>query len=125
MRGLNLDKDGKLGVSEAEVQQACIQFAGLYGYDYVATNASNLTRAGHPAHDVGTLDGLLIHPFQGTIIVEWKRRMAKTDKKRLKAQAEMEAYWAAKKYTVIRMPEAGRDPIQWFKDRFVLATRED
>lgn len=117
-QALKLDKDGKLGVSEAEAQQTCIRFAATYGYKWVKTNASDLTRSGWPAHSASTLDGLLIRPHH-VIVVEWKRRMAKTDKERLAAQAEAEADWVRRGYDVIRMLESHYDPIRWFKDQFM------
>lgn len=122
-QALKLDPDGKLAVSEAKVQKTCIEFAATYGYKWVKTNASDLTRSGWSAHSAGTLDGLLITPHH-VIIVEWKRRMAKTDKKRLAAQAEAEADWTCCGYAVLRMADAHKDPIGWFKDEFTRIVYE-
>lgn len=118
MRGLNLDKDGKLGVSEAEVRQTCVEYTERLGYRYIPTEASNLTRRGRAAFPEGTLDGVFIHPRRGAVHVEWKRRQAYTDRVRREKQAEAEAGWVRQGYHVLRMPDGLADPIGWFKSEF-------
>lgn len=116
---LKIDKDGKLGVSEAEVRQACIEYllARWPGAQYIRTDASDKRRSGAPSHAQYTLDGVFVHPFKGALFIEWKRRRARTQKDRREGQAATEAWLAARGYTVIRMEDGLSDPIRWFQRR--------
>ena len=128
-RSLKIDADGRLAVPESNVQRTCIEWMeATFGYRYVATNASDLTRAKRPAHERYTLDGLFIAPsfkidprWMGmpVIVVEWKRRQAKTEKARRDGQAATEKRLRGLGFQVIRMPDGLSDPIGWFKTEVV------
>lgn len=127
---LSIDRDGRLAVPESSVQRTCVEWMkATFGYRYVATNASNLTRAERPAHKPYTLDGLFIAPSyrrahgswlgQPVIIVEWKRRHAKTEKARRDGQAATAQCLQDLGFVVIRMEDGLDDPIGWFKNEVV------
>lgn len=128
-RALKIDTGGRLAVPEADVQQTCIEWMQMtFNYRYVATNASNLTRAQRPAHAKYTLDGLFIAPsarvdpsWMGlpVIIVEWKRRHATTEKARRDGQVATAQRLRDLGFIVIRMEDGLDDPIGWFKNEVV------
>lgn len=116
---LKIDRDGRLAVSEADVQRGCIYWMEKIGcYHYISTNASDRKRNGRPAHKTYTLDGLFVSPRRlfPTIFVEWKRRNAKTQKARIEGQQATAQSLHNAGFLVIRMPDKLKDPIQWFKD---------
>lgn len=127
-KALKLDRDGKLAISEAEVIFSIGQM--LPHYQMIRTNASDLTRAGHPAHIEGTLDYVCIyrwlslmslsphiqsHPL--VFFLEAKRRRAHTDKKRLAKQQATAAELKSLGHVVIHIPENHPDPIGYFRAR--------
>lgn len=125
---LKLDRDGKLAVSEAEVILTIGQM--LPHYKMIRTNASDLTRAGHPAHTEGTLDYVCIYRWLSLLslsphrqirpiifFLEAKRRRARTDAARLAKQQATAAELKSLGHVVIHIPENHPDPIGYFRER--------
>lgn len=114
---MRLDKDGRLAISEAEVERTCVEW--MHAQDprvmYLRTDASDRRRNGAPSHARYTLDGVFTHPTRGPLFVEWKRRRAATKRDRREGQADTAARLADMEYQVIRMPDGHPDPIEFFK----------
>lgn len=118
---LKLDRDGKLAVPEASVEAHAEQMLTAHGWIYVPTKAENLKRSGAPAHKRATLDGLAFKPlgagwvgYSRTIVFEWKRRRAKTEKTHLAEQIATAEDLERRGVVVYRSPEDHPDPIDHF-----------
>lgn len=123
---MKLDRDRKLAVPEKEVERNRRDFLEAYGWTIIPTNASDRKRTGAPAHQRGSLDWVCIRhriwerradyyerieTLNDILIIEHKRRLARTDKKRLAAQAAAHAEWERKGFLVYRDKDAATDPI--------------
>lgn len=115
---MNLDKDGRPKISEAEVIAA---IKGMVPhYMFIKTNASDLTRGGRPAHREGTPDFVAI-PRQGrgefrAFFLEAKRRKARTQSARRAKQAATAADLRRDGHAVCVIPDDHPDPIGYFRD---------
>lgn len=116
---LNLDKDKRLALPETEVARTCIKWVQVTwpGAQYIRTDASDKRRNGTPSHPVYTLDGLFVHPTKETVYVEWKRRLARTQKARKQGQHETADWLNRAGYWTILMRDDLEDPIGYFIDR--------
>lgn len=120
---MKIDRDGKLGLSEADAERTCIEWMALRprGYTWVPTKAEDIRRGGGSRFDPGTLDGVFAHPFRPPIWTEFKRRSAETDKKRLLLQTLTVKDLRSRGFLVYQAREKDRDPIGSFQE-FVKGT---
>lgn len=119
MRSLKLDKDKRLALPEADVARTCIKWVQLTwsGAQYIRTDASDRRRNGAPSHPVYTLDGVFVHPHYDTVFIEWKRRLARTERARKQGQHSTAQWLNRAGYWTILMRDDLEDPIGYFIER--------
>lgn len=116
-RALKLDPDRKLAIREADVERTCIEWMELRprSYLWVPTKAEDIRRGGGSRFDPGTLDGVFVHAWRPAIWTEFKRRFAKTDKKRLLLQTLTVTGLRGRGFLVYQAREKDPDPIGSFQ----------
>ncbi len=118
---LKLDADGKLVVSEAQVEAAITGFLLAEGWLVFQTKAEARMPSGAPAHKRATLDLVAIRQHdvfnaQDVLFIELKRRNARTERKHLAEQTAMAEWLRGRGFTVYQAPEGHRgDMLDHFK----------
>lgn len=115
---MKLDKDGKLAISEREVEAAIEAFLVTKGFMYIHTKAENVKRNGSPAHAKGTLDAVAMNLYAGrcsVVHIELKRRKARTNKQHLAEQSATVASLRKAGYLVYQAAENDSEPIESFR----------
>lgn len=115
---MKLDPDRKLAIRESDVERTCIEWMALrpLSYVWVPTKAEDIRRGGGSRFDPGTLDGVFVHPWRLSVWVEFKRRFAKTDKKRLLLQTLTVKDLRERGFLVYQAREKDADPIGSFQE---------
>lgn len=128
---LKLDVDGKLAVSEAQAEAAITGFLLAEGWLVLQTKAEARMPSGAPAHKRATLDLVALRPQRewcqwtsasgfchvcDAIVIEAKRRNARTERKHLAEQTAMAAWLRGRGFTVYQAPEGHLgDMLEHFK----------
>jgi hypothetical protein len=131
---MKLSPDGRLAVSEREVERHRRDFLELRGWTVIETRAEARKQNGAAAHLAGTLDWLCVRPRKAVewrlalwrpeqvLVIENKARLARTKKSRRAQQAATEASWQAKGFGCYRDKDGDPDPIgsfeKWYRQRF-------
>ena len=134
---MKLDPDGHLALLESDVEKTRKQFLEAHGWRILETRAEGRMPSGRPMFAKGAADWIAVKSHYNAagrarcaaegcsvIVVENKRRNARTEKGRKAAQAANQVDWERAGFAVFRDLDLDPDPIgsfiRWFEERFSL-----